>query len=165
MSDNWATPQSFVDHIQEIFELKFDMDACASLDSKKVDFFYSEDTNSLVQRWHGSVWCNPPYSKKLKRQFVEKAINECHDQNVQVIVMLIPARTDTKLFHDVILKNAKSIYFIKGRINFILDGNTYSGSTTASMLVFFTPNSVRSQSIEASMYALDVPKDKRREKR
>jgi len=165
MSDNWETPQSFVDHIQDIFELKFDMDACASFDSKKVEFYYSEDTNSLIQCWHGSVWCNPPYSKPLKSKFVYKAIKECEDQNVREVVMLIPARTDTKLFHDVIMKNARSIYFIKGRINFLLENNEYSGSTVASMLVFFTPASVRSRSIEAKMYVLDVPKEKRREKR
>ncbi len=38
-----------------------------------------------------------------------------------VVVMLIPARTDTTMFHDYILGKAE-IRFIKGRVNFEIDG-------------------------------------------
>ena len=49
--------------------------------------------------------------------------------------MLIPARTDTKWFHEYIYNKAGvEIRFIKGRLKF---GNSKSGAPFPSMLVVF----------------------------
>ena len=60
---------------------------------------------------------NPPYSRKLKEAFVNRAIIE--SKKGKICVMLLPVSTSTKLFHDVIKPNAKEIRFVKGRIKFI----------------------------------------------
>ena len=62
------------------------------------------------------MFVNPPYGV-LQKSFVEKVIELCEEKNV-VADILIPSRTDTKLFHDIILPNASAVYFIKGRITF-----------------------------------------------
>jgi site-specific DNA-methyltransferase (adenine-specific) len=90
---------------------------------------------------------NPPYSQKLKEQFVIKGIEEMKKGNTSVF--LIPVSTSTKLFHDYIKPNASEIRFVKGRIkfgkrdengNFYLPlnskGKTQSG-TKDSMIVIF----------------------------
>ena len=41
-----------------------------------------------------------------------------HTQNNAVVVMLIPVRTDTKYWHDYVMKGASQIYFVKGRLKF-----------------------------------------------
>lgn len=48
--------------------------------------------------------------------------------------MLIPARTDTRYFHDYIYHKAKEIRFIKGRLKF---GNAKSCAPFPSMVVVF----------------------------
>ena len=49
--------------------------------------------------------------------------------------MLLPARTDTKWFHDYIYKQTE-IRFIKGRLKF---GNSKNSAPFPSMIVVFRP--------------------------
>ena len=58
---------------------------------------------------------NPPYGREISK-FVEKAYDEWLDNDC-TIVALLPARTDTKWFHDYIYQFAE-IIFIKGRLKF-----------------------------------------------
>lgn len=51
--------------------------------------------------------------------------------------MLIPARTDTKYFHDFIYKKAKEIRFLKGRLKFEIDGESEGSAPFPSMIVVF----------------------------
>lgn len=72
----------------------------------------------VYRRMGGGVnFVNPPYSKKLKEQFVIKAIEE--SKKGKTCVMLLPVSTSTKLFHEWIKPNAKEIRFLKGRVKFI----------------------------------------------
>lgn len=48
--------------------------------------------------------------------------------------MLIPARTDTKYFHEFIYHQAKEIRFIKGRLKF---GSAKNSAPFPSMIVIF----------------------------
>mgnify|MGYP003399750486 FL=1 len=92
---------------------------------------------------------NPPYSQKLKEQFVKKAVEEM--KKGKVSVFLIPVSTSTKLFHEWIKPNASEIDFLKGRIkfgkrdengNFYLPlndkGKTQSGTKDSMIVVFGT---------------------------
>lgn len=78
------------------------------------------------------VFCNPPYGRELP-----KWIKKCHDEarNGALVVMLIPARTDTKAFHEFIYHKAE-IRFIKGRIKF---GDAKASAPFPSMIVVFKP--------------------------
>lgn len=61
------------------------------------------------------------------------------------VVMLIPARTDTIMFHDYILGNAE-IRFIKGRVNFEIDGKkSKDPAPFPSMVVIFRGRHVTSE--------------------
>ena len=62
----------------------------------------------------GVVFCNPPYGREISK-WVEKAYNE-NKKGIK-IVMLLPARTDTKWFHEYIYKKHE-IRFIRGRLKF-----------------------------------------------
>lgn len=48
--------------------------------------------------------------------------------------MLIPARTDTRYFHDFIYNKAKDIRFVKGRLKF---GGAKDNAPFPSMVVVF----------------------------
>ena len=77
------------------------------------------------------VFCNPPYGREIYK-WVEKCYWEGHKENT-VVVMLIPARTDTKYFHDFIL-NRSEVRFVKGRLKF---GDAKDGAPFPSMSVVF----------------------------
>lgn len=109
-SDNWATPNDFYEKLN--LEFNFDFDPCP-LNENEI----TEDKDGLIIDWGKRNFINPPYSRKLKEAFVNKAIDE--SKKGKLCVLLLPVSTSTNLFHEKIKPNAKEIRFIKGRIKFI----------------------------------------------
>ena len=108
-SDNWATPKSFYDKLND--EFHFDFDPCP-LNAGEI----TPDKDGLLIPWGKRNFINPPYSRKLKEAFVKRAIEE--SKKGSLCVMLLPVSTSTALFHDWIQPNAKEIRFVRGRIAF-----------------------------------------------
>lgn len=128
-SDEWATPQDVYDSLDS--EFGFNLDPCATADNHKCETFFTQTDNGLSKNWGGyRVFCNPPYSNI--KDWVRKAYYEGHKDNT-IVVLLIPARTDTKYFHDYIMNRAE-IRFIKGRLKF---GDSKNSAPFPSMIVIF----------------------------
>lgn len=119
--DLWETPQKFFDELNN--EFHFTLDACATAENAKCEKYFTEKDNALIQDWGGNiVFCNPPYSRQGGQDmFVKKAYEESKKSNTTV-VMLLPARTDTKRFHEYIWLPENEIRFIKGRLSFEING-------------------------------------------
>lgn len=83
------------------------------------------------------VFVNPPYGRDIKK-WVKKSWEEGRKKNT-IVVMLIPARTDTSYFQDYIY-NRSEIRFISGRVKF---GDGKSGAPFPSMIVIFRGEGVR----------------------
>lgn len=117
--NDWGTPQNLFDTLNR--EFGFTLDPCADEDNHKCDKYYTVKQDGLAQDWSGeTVFCNPPYSRKTKTDPGQMAwIKKCYEESLKgnTVVMLIPARTDTIMFHDYIIGKA-DIRFIKGRIKF-----------------------------------------------
>lgn len=128
-SDDWATPQDYFNLVNA--EFGFTLDACASESNAKVSRFFSKEQDALAQVWDGVVWCNPPYGRQIGK-WITKAY-ESAKQGAKV-VMLIPARTDTAIWHDVIFPYASEYRFIRGRLKF---GNSKNAAPFPSALVVF----------------------------
>ena len=77
------------------------------------------------------VFCNPPYGRVIG-EWVKKAYQESKQPNT-LVVMLLPARTDTRWFHDYIYGKAE-IRFVKGRLKF---GGCDNPAPFPSMIVIF----------------------------
>lgn len=75
------------------------------------------------------MFCNPPYGRKIGK-WVQKGYEEANGG--ALVVMLLPARTDTKWFHDYCLRG--EIRFIKGRLRF---GGSDMNAPFPSMVVVF----------------------------
>jgi len=113
-SVEWATPQKFYDILNEEYE--FTLDPCATADTAKCDKYFTEQDDGLSQDWTGhTVFMNPPYGRGIKH-WIKKAWDSSREKNTTVIC-LIPARTDTKYWHEYCMK-AHRIFFIKGRLKF-----------------------------------------------
>ena len=130
-SEEWATPQDLFNDLNN--EFKFTLDPCASAENAKCEKYYTKEQDGLIQSWKNEVvFCNPPYGRKIYK-WVKKCYEEGQDPNTTV-VMLIPARTDTKYFHEFIYHKASEIRFIKGRLKF---GNSTNSAPFPSMIVVF----------------------------
>lgn len=126
-TDNWATPQHVFDELNK--EFQFNLDPCASKDNHKCPTWYSREDDGLSKQWIGQrVFCNPPYGREIGK-WVEK----CAMGGADIAVMLIPARTDTKWFHNFIYNKAE-VRFIRGRLKF---GDSKNSAPFPSMIVIF----------------------------
>jgi site-specific DNA-methyltransferase (adenine-specific) len=75
---------------------------------------------------------NPPYGKNIIH-WVKKAYYE--STRGALVVCLIPSRTDTKWWHDYVMKSSE-IRLISGRLNF---GNQKQSAPFPSCIVIFYP--------------------------
>ena len=88
-------------------DFKFTIDACASDDNHLLPKYYTKENSCLDKDWTGEVvYCHPMFDMHIGR-FVEKCATEkC------LSVMLIPASTHTRYFHNYIY-NKKTNKFRK----------------------------------------------------
>lgn len=78
------------------------------------------------------MFCNPPYGRQIGK-WVKKCYEEARKPDT-LVVMLIPARTDTSYFHDYIYHKAKEVRFIRGRLHF---NGSKQAAPFPSMVVIF----------------------------
>lgn len=145
-SPHWATPKGLYDELHR--EFGFTLDPCPLGESEK------DGSSPLFTKWGGArVYCNPPYNRGVA-QFLERA------READLAVFLLPARTDTKWFHDLCLPHASEIRFVKGRLKF---GGLKHPAPFPSMIVIFKSLSADSLSsavplaLEDSIPRIEAP--------
>lgn len=126
-TDLWATPQSFFDKLNE--EFRFEVDVCANDENAKCNLYYTEKEDGLSHEWVGVCWMNPPYGREIGK-WVQKAYES--SLNGATVVCLLPARTDTKWWHEYCMKG--EIRLVKGRLKF---GDGKNSAPFPSAVVIF----------------------------
>jgi phage N-6-adenine-methyltransferase len=146
-TDEWETPQAFFDALDT--EFHFQIDCAARRDNAKCDLYFGPDVgapyhDALTTDWTTgrppfTCWLNPPYSQC--RQFIAKAAEEA--QKGCTVVCLVPARVDTRWFHDHVYdatthrwRPGIEVRFIKGRLKF---GNSNNSAPFPSVVIVFRP--------------------------
>lgn len=127
---DWATPQAFFDIVHA--EFGFTLDAAAEPHNAKCSDFLTAAEDALTCSWRGVVWCNPPYGRSIGH-WVRKGYSEA--QAGAVVVMLIPARTDTAYWHDYAMRAAE-IRLVRGRLVFG-SGEARANAPFPSALIVF----------------------------
>lgn len=126
----WETPQDLFDKLHAEFD--FTVDVCASPENAKCRRYFDKTTDGLQQDWSGErVWCNPPYGREIG-----KWVEACSQagQAGALAVMLLPARTDTRWWHDYVIPYAAEVRFLKGRLKF--NGHKNSAPFPSAVVVF-----------------------------
>jgi hypothetical protein len=134
---DWETPWSLVRWAERsIMGHTFTLDACAKdQNAAKAPTWIPPEVDGLSTPWTGRVYCNPPYGREQIR-WIERAHEQSKD-GADFVVMLLPARTDTRVFHRVIAPNAEVI-LLAGRVRFELDGVPQDAAPFPSMLAVFS---------------------------
>lgn len=129
LTDDWATPQDLFDNLNK--EFKFTLDPCAShLNSKVRTHYYTKEQDGLSKDWSRErVFCNPPYNRYVIKDWLKKMA----EGKADIVVGLLPARTNTSWFHDYVWNKAE-IRFIRGKLTF---GGYKWQAPFPSMIVIF----------------------------
>ena len=123
------TPKYLFDKISSIFN--FSLDVCALPENAKCKDYYTPEDNGFSKPW-GGVWCNPPYGREIS-SWVKKAYEESQKEYNSFVLMLLPARTDTKWWWEYVQGKA-TLFFIKGRVKF---GDHNVGAPFPSVLALY----------------------------
>jgi len=127
-SEEWSTPQALFDELDRKYH--FTLDPCATLENAKCKRYFTKAEDGLKQDWTGRVFMNPPYGREIGK-WVRNAYEESR-AHAQLVVALLPSRTDTSWWHDYCLKG--EIRFIRGRLKF---GNAKNSAPFPSVIVCF----------------------------
>lgn len=119
-SNRWETPRVLLARLYKVVGT-FDVDPCSPAGGKrgapvKARVRYTVQDDGLVLPWFGTVFVNPPYGRELAL-WVAKAAREVEAGHAEVVMMLLPARTDTAYWHTYIADTA-CIFFLRGRLRF-----------------------------------------------
>jgi site-specific DNA-methyltransferase (adenine-specific) len=114
LSPHWATPKWLYAELNK--EFNFDFDPCP----------LGGGIDGLSIPWGMRNYINPPYGRTIGL-WIKKAYEN------PLSVMLLPARTDTKWFHEYCMK-ADEIRWIKGRLKF---GDAKNSAPFPSMIIIF----------------------------
>ena len=128
-TDEWYTPIELINSLGS-----FDLDPCAPEVPlwRTATTMYDKNVDGLKQDWFGRVWLNPPYSRPLIEQFVNRMAE--HNNGIALLLN----RCDSKMFIDVILEKATAIKFLKSRIRFYKKDGTRGGNPgCGSILIAF----------------------------
>lgn len=181
--DDWSTPQVLVDHMTtlllEQYNTRLLLDVCATENNRKCSRYIFED--SLEASWHHmlrtmdhapapgggmnlhapAAWMNPPYGRGIY-DWVQKAYDEsclCSPESYMILALL-PARTDTKWWHEYVHK-AQHIFWFKGRLYF--DGHENGAPFPSAMALFkgkgFDVNTQQHTTLQASEFKGRRPVD------
>jgi site-specific DNA-methyltransferase (adenine-specific) len=115
---DWPTPRELFATLDA--EFNFTLDAAASATNAKHSHYFTEADDALNRAWTDRAgqpavaFVNPPYGRRIGA-WIEKAIRET--RRGATVVMLVPARTDTVWFQELI-EHADEIRLIAGRVTF-----------------------------------------------
>lgn len=131
-TDDWQTPPDFFERLNSVFH--FTLDPCASPKNAKCDKFYTMQDDGLSKSWDGErVFMNPPYGRSIGA-WVKKA-----SEAKALVVCLIPARTDTRWWHDYVVNGGGMVIYLKGRLKF---GEGSAPAPFPSAVVIFTGQAI-----------------------
>lgn len=92
---------------------------------------FTIEQDGLKQLWSGRVWCNPPYDSSMTA-FVLRCVEH---RNATLLTF---ARTETKVFQELIFPNVVAMLFIAGRLRFYHSNGEQAGTAGApSVLAAF----------------------------
>lgn len=147
----WETPEATFGPLHA--EFNFILDVAASHTNAKAPYYWTEADDALVQPWarlagvrdrlyECAAWMNPPYGRGVGRWLTKAAEERLMGLTT---VCLLPARTDTRWWHEHVWdgtahhpRTGVGIRFLQGRVRFELGGKPApAGSTFPSVIVVF----------------------------
>lgn len=154
-SSEWATPEWLFESLNRKY--RFSYDPAASEWNRKTPFYSTTDgtfhfsystygapmtirhdeADGLRHSWQGEcVFLNPPFGHEIGK-WVKKAAEESTAEDSScLVVALLPARVDTRWWHDWVAPYA-DVEFLKGRLHFVMEDGKTGPATFPSCIARF----------------------------
>lgn len=117
--NEWYTPEKYINAAIIVMGY-IDLDPASTelansiVRAKK---YYTAEENGLNFQWHGKVWMNPPYDRKLISDFTDKLLSHYLHGDITEAMVLINNATETKNFQR-ISKHSSGLCLIDSRVKF-----------------------------------------------
>lgn len=130
----WGTPQWLFDQLDA--EFNFQLDPCCTIENAKCARYFTAEVDGLSQSWngYGPVYMNPPYGRGIDK-WMAKANGTAEAGDL--VVCLVPARTDTGWWHDYAIHG--EVRFLRGRLTFEGDAEFGHNAPFPSAVVVLRP--------------------------
>lgn len=164
--DKWQTPRPLVARLTAFFGGRIELDPCTDASNPTgalVTYtgITSPEDDGLMQPWIGaSVYVNPPYGTAVGT-WVAKALVEMQTRVEGEIILLLPARTDTRWFLPL---HEQVVCYLRGRLRYTLPEAVAGGGSTVvapapfpSCLVYLGPRPVEFALSFADLGAVSAP--------
>lgn len=139
-NNEWYTPPKILERVREVLGY-IDVDPASSDKAQKAvkaKTYYTKENDGLKFSWEGKVWCNPPYSAALIKQFTKKFEEEYNIGNMKEGIILTNSGTDT-IWNQPLVSGVQA--YTLGRISFILpDGSEKGKGSRGSCFTYFGDN-------------------------
>jgi ParB family chromosome partitioning protein len=146
-SNEWYTPARYIEAARQVMGgIDLDPASCAEANQiVKATRFYSEQSNGLLQPWHGNIWLNPPYGmhpsgKSNMAVWSKRLIDLYHRGDVRQAILLSMVNTESSWFVDFW---QFSICFPSPRVMFHRPNGTIDHHLQGSCFVYLGPNEQR----------------------
>jgi phage N-6-adenine-methyltransferase len=144
--DDWHTPAIYIESARRVMG-SIDFDPFSSvLANRTVQArrFFTEADDALTTPWshpdQRTCWMNPPYSRGLSSQAVDRFLDQYDYGAFDQAVVLMNASTDTNWFHR-LAKACSAFCLTNFRIAFEnTDGKSKSGNTKGQVFFYFGPD-------------------------
>lgn len=112
VDSTWRTPAHLFAALDA--EFRFTLDPCAAAPIREGIEWFDEADQGLWREWSGRVFVNPPYGRAIGDWMRKVSLER---DRCEVIVGLLPARTDTEWWHEHVMP-ANEVRFLRGRVRF-----------------------------------------------
>lgn len=141
----WYTPPEIVDAARDVMGgIDLDPASCelANQTVRATRFFTIED-DGIMQQWHGRVWLNPPYARRVIEHWIDQLISEYRAGRTTEWMALVNNATDTK-WAQRLLAHSSSVCFLRGRIRFDTpSGKRKPGALQGQLIAYKGGNKAR----------------------
>ena len=156
LSQEWGTPEKYVNAIREFFDGHIDLDPCSnkySIVDAKTEYQLPKH-DGLRESWDFStIYVNPPYGlDKNHGTSIKNWLLKCamaHQQFKSEVLALVPVATNTGHWKNYVFSKATAICFLYDtRLKFLVNGkNGGKGATMSCAMIYWGKNFDRFLSI------------------
>lgn len=130
LSQNWCTPQKYVQAVRRVFDDYISLDPCANSHSivKAEREYRLPKEDGLRLSWDfPTIYVNPPYGADRERgTTIKHWLRRCanaHENHGSEILALVPVATNTRHWKDYVFGVADAVCFLYDtRLRFLVEG-------------------------------------------
>ena len=148
-SQNWGTPQKYVDAVKHVFGGQIELDPCSNQHSivhAETEYLHPP-RDGLIETWNfKTIYVNPPYGADRDRGTTIKnwlfRCADAHKTHGSQVLALIPVATNTSHWKKYIWGTATALCFLYDtRLRFLVDGRDEGkGAPMSCAMVYWGEN-------------------------